>query len=233
MPDLTYAIGDVHGRSDLLVDLLDAIEADARGQAYRLVFLGDYIDRGPASAGVIEILRGLSRARAGEITCLLGNHEAMLLESLQDPAATRLWLLNGGSSTLESFGVERPEDLPGDLTEWLSTLPIRSEDDQRHYVHAGFRPGRPLMRQSPEDFLWIREPFLSCDYDFGKHVVHGHTALVTGLPEVRRYRTNLDTAAIYGGPLTAGRFGSDGPYASAFLQVANGGRVSHVGPSAP
>ena len=225
MADLTYAIGDVHGRSDLLDVLLDAIAVDADGRPHHLVFLGDYVDRGPGSAAVVSRLRRLQDERPDTTTCLMGNHEALLLDSLTDPAAEQLWLMNGGGTTLASFSAERAADLPRELIDWFAALPIRSEDDRRHYVHAGFRPGRTLAQQLPSDFLWIREPFLSAEFDFGKHVVHGHTALMTGRPDARPHRTNLDTAAAYGGPLTAGRFGPEHGQASGFLQVLDGGRL--------
>jgi serine/threonine protein phosphatase 1 len=225
MPDLTYAIGDIHGRSDLLLLLLEAIERDAQGRSRHLVFLGDYVDRGPASAGVVSTLRRLQEEGPDSITCLMGNHEAMLLDALTDPAAESLWLMNGGSRTLAAFEARGAQELPADVLAWLAALPIRSEDDRRHYVHAGFRPGRTIAQQLPDDFLWIREPFLSAEFDFGKHVVHGHTALMGGRPDARTHRTNLDTAAAYGGPLTAGRFGPEDARASGFLQVVEGGRL--------
>lgn len=216
---VTYAIGDIHGCADLLDDLLDRIERHRAGRERRLVFLGDYIDRGPDSAGVIETVRRLHWREPDAVTALMGNHESMLLAALGTPRARDHWLDNGGATTLASFGVDGPEALPGDVLDWIEALPTVHEDAQRYYVHAGFRPGEPAPGGSVEARLWIREPFLSVDHDFGKHVVHGHTPLMRGRPDVRRHRTNLDTGAVYAGVLTAGVFTAAQARAVAFLQA--------------
>jgi calcineurin-like phosphoesterase family protein len=220
MPDLTYAIGDIHGCADLLERLLARIEQHRAGRDRCLVFLGDYVDRGPDSVRVIAILRGLQQREPEAVICLMGNHEEMMLASYRDGLGVTAWHENGGVATLASFGIEDPEDLPHDVLAWLSGLPTVHEDFRRYYVHAGFRPGQPGIDPDIETRLWIREPFLSADYDFGKHVVHGHTPQKSGRPDVRRHRTNLDTAAIRGGALTAGVFTGDAQRAVAFLQVA-------------
>jgi len=108
---------------------------------------------------------------------------------------------------------------PAEVLRWAEGLPTVHEDAQHFYVHAGFRPGRPGPDPSEHVRLWIREPFLSRDYDFGKHVVHGHTPLRTAQPDQRPFRTNLDTGAVFGGPLTAGVFTNDQAHAVEFLQV--------------
>ncbi|MFC4172052.1 metallophosphoesterase family protein [Microvirga sp. GCM10011540] len=203
---LTYAIGDIHGRHDLLQRLLGKIREHAEGRPHRLVFLGDYIDRGPDSAAVIATVRALQGGSPDRVICLMGNHEDMLLKAIGDPTGTFWWVRNGGDAALASFGVRSPAAIPGDLLEWIGSLPTSFEDEKHYYVHAGLRPGRPFERQSDEDRLWIREPFLEVNYDFGKHVVHGHTPLVTDRPDIRRYRTNLDTGAVFRGVLTAGVF---------------------------
>jgi serine/threonine protein phosphatase 1 len=203
---LTYAIGDIHGRQDLLLLLLDRIRDHAGDRLHKLVFLGDYIDRGPDSAAVIETVLTLQDARPETVMCLMGNHESMLLSTVSDPTVTYWWLRNGGDATLASFGVREPANLPTPVLEWLRSLPVSFEDETHYYVHAGLRPGRRLQEQSDEDKLWIREPFLDVDWDFGKHVVHGHTPVLTGGPETRPFRTNLDTGAVFRGILTAGIF---------------------------
>jgi serine/threonine protein phosphatase 1 len=215
----TYAIGDVHGRHDLLVRLLAEIERHAAGRAHTIVCLGDYIDRGPDSAAVVETLMALQSARPRDVVCLLGNHESMLLNALNDLKATTLWVMNGGDTTLASFGAAVPRAVPAAVVAWLTSLPAAHEDTLRYYVHAGFRPGRRMDKQAHHDMLWIREPFLERDYDFGKHVVHGHTPIQTGQPDIRPYRTNLDTGAVFGGPLTAGIFGGRQAKAVEFLSV--------------
>ena len=219
---LTYVIGDIHGCADLLDDLLERIEAHRAGRERKLVFLGDYIDRGPDSARVIETLSKLQWREPDAVFCLMGNHEAMLLKTLHEHGARETWLLNGGADTLRSFDAEGPEDLPTDMLDWIEALPTLHEDALRWYVHAGFRPAIEAPDPDPETRLWIREPFLSEEHDFGRHVVHGHTPQTSGRPDVRRFRTNLDTGAVYGGALTAGVFTSEQATAVEFLQVRSG-----------
>jgi serine/threonine protein phosphatase 1 len=216
---LTYAIGDIHGCHDLLTALLAGVRDHAAGRPYRLVFLGDYIDRGPDSAAVIATVRALQAQSPEAVTCLMGNHEMMLLAAARDPSLIGWWLGNGGGATLAAFGVSALDGLPPDVLAWLGSLSIDHEDARRIYVHAGLDPARPRRAQTEHDRLWIREPFLSVDHDFGKHVVHGHTPVRAALPEVRAHRTNLDTGAVYGGVLTAGAFTDEQDQAVAFLRV--------------
>ncbi|GJE54714.1 MULTISPECIES: metallophosphoesterase family protein [Methylobacterium] len=216
---LTYAIGDIHGCADLLDALLEKIDAHAACRARKLVFLGDYIDRGPDSARVIETLRKLQWREEEAVVCLMGNHEAMLLKTLQERGALDLWLQNGGAETLAAFGAAGPEELPGDVLDWIEALPTLHEDALRWYVHAGFRPEAEVPDPDIETRLWIREPFLSEPHDFGRHVVHGHTPLSDTRAEVHAYRTNLDTGAVYGGALTAGVFVAEQAKAVEFLSV--------------
>jgi serine/threonine protein phosphatase 1 len=204
--NLTYAIGDLHGRLDLLTDLLSQIITHASGRSCKLVFLGDYIDRGSDSAGVVALVRRFQQRWPEGVICLKGNHEAMLLEVVREPAVTPWWLGNGGDATLASFGVSHPGDIPADVLSWMAGLATMYEDEHHYFVHAGLHPGLSLSEQDDQIKLWIRDEFLSVDYDFGKHVVHGHTPSETGIPEIRPYRTNLDTGAVFGGSLTAGVF---------------------------
>jgi serine/threonine protein phosphatase 1 len=216
---LTYAIGDIHGCADHLHQLLADIEEHCGGIPRKLVFLGDYIDRGPNSAGVIERLRTLQASEPHDVVCLKGNHEDLMLGAYHVPGQRLNWLMNGGNKALRSFGIDGPEDLPSDVVQWVQELPTVYEDEHRFYVHAGFRPGAPVPDPDDHARLWIREPFLSEDHDFGKLVVHGHTPLVRGEPDVHRYRVNLDTACVFGGRLSAGVFSDERAHPVEFLQV--------------
>jgi len=222
MPEITFAIGDIHGRHDLLQILLREIDGYAAGQPYKLVFLGDLIDRGPDSAAVVQTVRGLQARSPERVICLKGNHEAMMVgavDASSQSSTVGLWLMNGGQEALRSFGVQFVRDTPPDVVEWARQLPSFYEDERRYYVHAGLDPRRSRDDQDDETRLWIRGPFLNAKHDFGKHIVHGHTPLRTGRPDERTFRTNLDTGAAYGGALTAGVFTSEQQRAGAYLQV--------------
>ncbi len=216
---LTYVIGDIRGCADLLEALLKRIAAHAAGRDHAHVLLGDYIDRGPDSAAVLRTVSRLHRSEPERVTCLMGNHERMLLDALRTPRAAGHWLANGGDATLDSFGAHDPAGLPGDTLDWLAALPTIHADGMRWYVHAGLRPGVAAWDSDVHDRLWIREAFLDADHDFGRHVVHGHTPRRDGRPEVRAFRTDLDTAAVYGGALTAGVFSDAQGPALEFLQI--------------
>ena len=198
MHGFTYAIGDLHGRCDLLAAALAWVERHSGPRASaHVVFLGDYVDRGPDSRGIIERLaRGPLRA-GDAYTCLMGNHEEMLVKAHEgSDDAIELWLLNGGEATLRSYG----NGVDRDHLAWIRARPLCHEDEHRFFVHAGARPTRPLNRQTAFDRLWIREPFLDVEHDFGRHVVHGHTVVEAG-PELRRFRSNLDIGAYRTGRL--------------------------------
>jgi len=216
---LTYAVGDIHGCHRLLTELLGRVGEDAAGRQHRLVFVGDYIDRGEDSAAVIRTLQRLQLERPGEVVCLKGNHEDLFLKSLERPDVLRSWLYNGGDAMLSSFGVTSPEGVPADVVAWIAACPVSFADELHYFVHAGLRPGRALAEQSDYDRLWIRDEFLVGDHDFGTFVVHGHTPQISGRPDLRRFRVNLDTAAVYGECLTAARFGDEQAAPEAFLQV--------------
>ena len=202
---LTFAVGDIHGCLDKLTRLLAACEAHAGARAARYVFVGDYIDRGPQSRGVIDLLMRKQAAQPGTIVCLRGNHEQMAIEAHASERAVPLWLANNGASTLRNYGGGRISD---EHLAWLAALPFCHDDGLRFFVHAGVDLDAPLDQQEPEVMLWMREPFLTyCDeVDRGRLIVHGHTPLRTGVPDLRRRRLNLDTAAVMGGPLTAAAF---------------------------
>lgn len=203
--ELTIAIGDIHGCRDMLVRLLDRCFRYAGEHPLRLVFLGDYIDRGPDSRGVVETLIGLQRRLPGRVVNLRGNHEALLLDSLAK-GDMGLWLFNGAGTTLASYGVDHVAALSPEHLVWFAALKTSFDDGQRFFVHAGVDPDRPLDDQREHDLVWIREPFLSAKRDYGRLIVHGHTPQRSGIPELRPWRLNLDTAAVYGGRLTAAVF---------------------------
>jgi serine/threonine protein phosphatase 1 len=215
---ITYAIGDVHGCLDRLTILVDLCVSHCAGRPMRLVFLGDYIDRGPDSRGVIDRLRKLQSELPGVI-CLRGNHEALLLEAFET-GDEGLWLLNGAVQTLKSYGVTEAAALPRDHVDWIASLPLFFDDGRRFFVHAGVNPAVALDRQDERDMLWIREPFLSSKQDYGRLIVHGHTPLQSVEPDLRRNRLNLDTAAVYGGRLTAAAFSAEKSWPLAFLNDA-------------
>jgi serine/threonine protein phosphatase 1 len=215
---LTYAVGDIHGCLDLLLELLGRIQADAAGRERRLVFLGDYIDRGPDSAGVIARLCELQAAEPEHVICLKGNHEDLMLKSIRRPDVLPVWLQNGGDAALDSFGCDDPAAVPANVVAWVRALPSHWEDGRRVFVHAGLRPGRDRLDQTDRDRLWIRDEFLRANYDFGKLVVHGHTPRLDGRPELWPHRVNLDTGAVYGGRLTAGIFSDAQTPPTGFLQ---------------
>jgi serine/threonine protein phosphatase 1 len=210
-----YAVGDIHGRNDLLRVLLGMIQEDsARAPASpqrHLVYLGDYVDRGPDSKSVIDTL--LANPLPGfSVRHLCGNHEDMLNAFLEDPAHGRHWLFNGGKETLRSYGVDPNGEiddvrdrlhaaLPPAHRDFLRRLSMREEIGDYAFVHAGVRPGVPIAEQDHEDLLWIRDEFLTSDADFGKVVVHGHTP---GRQVVlAENRIGLDTGAFASGRLSA------------------------------
>jgi len=215
---LTYAIGDIHGALHKLQRLVARCEQHAGGRARNYVFLGDYIDRGPDSAGVLRFLREMQTMRRDAVL-LMGNHEAMLLAVIDGAADPALWLGQGGAMTLRSYGVAQASELPRTDVDWLRTLPLLHDDGRRLFVHAGVDPRLPLDAQDEYDLLWIREPFLFDERDYGRLIVHGHTPLATGVPDLRANRLNLDTGAVFGGPLTAAVFGDDATPPMAFLQA--------------
>jgi serine/threonine protein phosphatase 1 len=201
---LTYAIGDIHGTDSKLASLLEHCLNHADTRPFRLVFLGDYVDRGPGSRQVVDSLIKLQTAAPQRIICLKGNHEDMLMSAVRGDDGP--WLHNGGGATLTSYGVRHVTELPAEHLEWFASLPFAIADQKRFFVHAGIKPGIPLHEQSKADLLWIREPFLLDPRDHGLYVVHGHTPIPAGVPELRRNRLNLDTGAYFGGPLTAAVF---------------------------
>ncbi|MEM6479161.1 MAG: metallophosphoesterase [Pseudomonadota bacterium] len=234
-----YAIGDIHGHLDKLDRALSLVEADG-GASARIVFLGDYVDRGPESKGVIARLAdGLDAGRPW--TCLKGNHDRIMEwffedEPRQDPhmMIEYHWCheMIGGRETLASYGVTVPEKirlselheralpaLPDRHLAFLRGLDLYHEAGRYLFVHAGIRPGQPLAAQTQEDMVWIRQPFLSHGGPHPWIVVHGHTAIES--PTHYRNRINVDGGAAYGNALVPVALEEDG---SAFALTEEGRR---------
>jgi serine/threonine protein phosphatase 1 len=219
IPDDTriYAIGDVHGRADLLREMFSAIDDSLVTHPIDNVvhvLIGDYIDRGPNSREVIDTL--IARATRHTMVYLKGNHENYAVQFLADPAVLSEWKQVGGMSTLLSYGL-RPTSqddaktrqeiaaafrsaLPDSHRRFLQNLPLTYSCGDFFFAHAGVRPGIPLVEQREQDLLWIRDDFLLHEEDFGKIIVHGHTPAKT--PDVRPNRINIDTGAFATGRLT-------------------------------
>lgn len=212
-----YAVGDVHGRADLFTALADAIETDnaARGPADSIVILlGDLVDRGPDSAGVLRAARDWQRRRP--LRGLMGNHEEMFLGAFENPEILRQFLRHGGRETLLSYPIDPATYAAATLaeTQQLMREAVPAEDiafmqemegmvrvGDYLFVHAGIRPGVPLEEQRGADLRWIREPFITSREDLGCTVVYGHT--IYDRPELAASRIGIDTGAYESGRLTA------------------------------
>ena len=216
-----YAIGDVHGRLDLLETLLGRIARHsatlAPAEREHIVFIGDLVDRGPDSAGVVRHVHALAQ-RHPAMTVLRGNHEEMMVRALAgEPGMMRVWLRSGGREALASYGIEPPprgaiydefalarevrEAVTAPILDWLRTLPLTERSGDYFFCHAGVRPGVALRRQREVDLLWIREDFLENAQPHGAIVVHGHT--ITDRVDIRENRIGIDTGAYRSGLLTA------------------------------
>lgn len=215
-----WAIGDIHGRSDLLEPLLDAVREDAGRRAARrrvLVFVGDYVSRGVDSRRVVELVRRAPRGL--EVVALKGNHEDLLLHYLAgDLSAGRHWFDFDGLDALAHYGVETGDGaahddatlealrssfaraLPADHLAFFRSLAVARDEGGYRFVHGGVRPGVPLPAQTAADQMWIRGPFLASDRDHGAVVVHGHS--ISPEVEVRPNRIGIDTGAYRSGVLT-------------------------------
>jgi len=226
---LIYAVGDVHGRLDALEPLVEIIAQDALAappaERPLLIFLGDYVDRGPASAPVVEHVLKLMAQSAFEVRTLKGNHEEALLQFLDEPAFGPIWAEHGGRATLASYGVSPPlarDDeagweaacaafaaaLPAAHLAFYRSLELMITVGDYAFVHAGVRPGVPLDQQVERDLLWIRTEFTAAKGPFDKVVVHGHTALEE--PQISRHRMGVDTGVYATGVLTAVRLDDAG-----------------------
>jgi serine/threonine protein phosphatase 1 len=201
--DVIYAVGDIHGSYNKLVALMEKIPIDYENDT--LVFIGDYIDRGPNSYEVIEYLLELKN-KYPDIVFLKGNHEEMLEKYLVGRSRMD-YLLNGGQQTLESYvnnrGNRSDQPIPETHLHFFQTLLPYYETDEYIFVHAGLREKVPLEQQAPEDLFWIRDRFLKSRYDYGKTVVFGHTPF--DKPIVMENKIGIDTGATYGNRLTCVR----------------------------
>jgi serine/threonine protein phosphatase 1 len=206
-----YAIGDIHGCDAQLANLYDIIAEDLARRPVDepvLLHIGDYVDRGADTAGVLRrLLRG-SPVAGMAVVNLVGNHDETMLHALSGdrPAATD-WLFAGGRPALESYGVDPdspreswPEKVPPEHLDFLRNLTLTHREGGYFFVHGGIRPGVPLEQQAREDLLRMRQPFLYSEADFGAVVVHGHTPVKE--PVVRHNRVAIDTGAVFGGKMT-------------------------------
>ncbi|MGD9301639.1 MAG: metallophosphoesterase family protein [Desulfobacterales bacterium] len=195
-----FAIGDIHGCYDQLAALMDKIPIDLKKDT--LVFVGDYIDRGPQSVEVVDFLIKLKKQTPG-IIFLKGNHEDML-EKYLDGTDRFTYLLNGGQQTLDSYlnrsAQSGTHPIPPEHRQFYKSLRLIYETEEYIFVHAGLRPKVSLEFQDTEDLLWIRDKFLYSRYDFGKPVIFGHTPL--GEPLVESNKIGIDTGAVFGNALT-------------------------------
>ncbi len=220
-----YAIGDVHGRADLLELLLERIDEDRRAadRPSEIVFLGDYVDRGENSKGVIDLCLSTKRRvkedpRLANVVCLRGNHEAAMQSFLNDPVAGSVWLSYGGLATIDSYGAQgpanpvQPDDyialaqglqdvLPKDHIQFLDMLSAFYQAGDYVFVHAAVHPSLPLADQAAETLYWGHKGFLEKPWIEPYKVVHGHT--ITDEPDVRSFRVGIDTGAYYSDCLTA------------------------------
>jgi serine/threonine protein phosphatase 1 len=220
-----YAVGDIHGRLDLLDRLLERIRSDAAGHVRTrkvVVFLGDLVDRGPHSKEVVDrLMDGVPAGRDWadfKFVVLRGNHESTMLDFLKDESVGPMWLRNGGLATIYSYLGFMPDHLPGPVwmtnlraalvealppghREFLEGLKLAHEEGDYLFVHAGVRPGVAIDQQDDYDLMWIRTEFLISRLDHGRLVVHGHT--ISREPDVRDNRIGIDTGAFATGRLTA------------------------------
>ena len=236
-----FAVGDIHGRADLLAKLLNLFEARAEqevreGGAPVLVFLGDYVDRGADSARVLDLLIS-RRPHTYERHYLRGNHEQAMLAFMEAPLSNRGWLIHGGADTLQSYGIAPPSPmhatadeceaaaaalkaaLPPEHLSFLQGLERYAEFGGYAFVHAGVKAGRSLVKQKDSDLLWIRERFLNSKRRFSHCVVHGHTPADAPFADERR--VGIDTGAYATGVLTAARLEGE---AVDFLSVTDRSR---------
>lgn len=229
--EVVYVVGDIHGRVDKLKNLLDRIEADIAangGVESKVVFVGDYIDRGEASAEVLRFLVNGTKTYPDKLICLIGNHEQMLLDFLSDPTGSaKRWIRYGGLQTLSSFGVgaglttdsrgagelldaagDLMEAMGEDLVDWIAELPRSWASGTLWVVHAGADPSVPMPSQTPKTLMWGIDAFLQEERKDGQWVAFGHHTFEKPFAEAGRIA--VDTGAAYGGPMTAARIDPTG-----------------------
>jgi serine/threonine protein phosphatase 1 len=225
-----YAVGDVHGRADLLGELIEQLEARAEDErreagAPIVIFLGDYVDRGPSTPAVLDMLLA-GRPLGYECRYLKGNHEQSMLAFMRAPLQNRAWMVQGGAETLLSYGIQPPGPRSSNQEEWIATAEaFKAVVPKEHvaflhgleryialgdyaFVHAGVDAARTLEDQTDDDLFWSRERFIASKRPFSHRVVHGHTPV--DRPYADHRRIAVDTGAYASGNLTAARFeGSD------------------------
>ncbi|MBN2515878.1 MAG: serine/threonine protein phosphatase [Deltaproteobacteria bacterium] len=197
-----FAIGDIHGCLDKLKVMMERIDID--GEEDTLVFIGDYIDRGPDPKGVVEFVLNL-KSKLKNVVCLLGNHEQTFLNFYFHRKDGDLFYFNGGDTTIESYGLietagGKKINVPESHLDFFKSLVPYYETDEYIFVHAGIRSGIPMEKQNVDDLIWIRYEFIRSFHDFGKIVVFGHTPLPD--PLIQPNKIGIDTGACYGGELT-------------------------------
>lgn len=228
MFDLTIAIGDLHGMFDEFIALLNACEKYAyeRKMTYKLVFLGDYIDRGPGSAQIVQHLINLDKDHPDRCHFGRGNHEQMLMDTWSGGYEDLgFFIRNGGDTTLYSYNVESTRDIPFSHKSFYRNTKMFYEDKFRYFTHAGVNPYKPLDEQTDEHRLWIREPFLEYRGQFPKLIVHGHTPRNY---DTQKYaltnRLNMDFGCVFGGKLVAAVFNNEDVDPQDFIAVEGKGR---------
>ena len=192
----SFIVGDLHGCSDMLEEMLNIIPWNPEKD--NLIFIGDYIDRGKDSKGVIDILLKLMES-SSKVQCLLGNHESLFLEYFYGRSENS-FILNGGGATLNSYRVKDKIYIPPEHVTFIRSLKTLIELDNYYIVHAGLKPGVEIEKQTIKDKIWIREEFIFSDYDFGKKVIFGHTPFPA--PYIVSGKIGLDTGAVFGNKLT-------------------------------
>jgi serine/threonine protein phosphatase 1 len=198
----TYVIGDIHGCSKTLTELLKIMEPIHADDT--IIFIGDYIDRGPDSKGVVDIVLDL-RKRHNRVITLMGNHEFMFINALKG-IDIEGFLRSGGEDTFKSYGIpvdtfqDLHKKIPQEHLVFFQELLLYWEDQEHIYVHAGLKPGMHLTQQSMDWLLWARDEFIDLTYDFGKKVIYGHTPY--DKPKIDDNKIGVDTGAVYDGCLT-------------------------------
>lgn len=194
-----FAIGDIHGCIDKLENLLEKLPVDWTTD--KLIFLGDYVDRGPDPKAVVQLLSELKAMHPYSTIFLKGNHESLFLDFLENGTITDAFLKFGGEKTIKSYQIDRESrKIPSKHLDFLINLKTYYILDDFCFVHAGLKPGISIEEQDEDDLLWIRYEFIRSDYDWGKRIIFGHTPFET--PLIKPNKIGIDTGAVYGGRLT-------------------------------
>lgn len=215
---LTAAIGDIHGCLNELIELVRLVQQ--KHEIGKWIFIGDYIDRGPDSKGVIDFIKDFHlnpKCNAG-VYALRGNHEEMLLDTYKHLLDLSWWFGNGGEATVKSFGNINARHIPQEYIEWMDSRLYYHDDGKRFFVHAGVNQ-KPPEKTPKEDMLWIRDSFLKGNKSWGRYIVHGHTPYMDKMISKTPYRLNLDSGCVYGGHLTCAIFNDEQVEAIDYIHV--------------